>query len=165
MEELGFPNDPEEWRLFIDASKVILKDVLLLNGNTKPSISVAHSVAKKESYKSMSLLLKAINCKKQCWQICGDLKVTGPLLRLHKGYTSIAVFLLVGQASNKKHYIVKDSPTREDFVPGKHNVRNAPLVNPEKVLLPPLRIKLGLLKNYVKALDKSGEGFFYLRSK
>jgi hypothetical protein len=50
MEELGFPHHPEEWRLFINASKLSLKTALLLNGNIKPSTSVAHSVAKKESY-------------------------------------------------------------------------------------------------------------------
>lgn len=34
----------------------------------------------------------------------------------------------------------------------------------EKVLLPPLHIKLGLMKNFVKALDKSGEAFQYLKT-
>jgi hypothetical protein len=38
-------------------------------------------------------------------------------------------------------------------------------MNPKNVLLPPLHIKQGLVKNFVKALDKSGEGFPCLRSK
>ena len=37
-----------------------------------------------------------------------------------------------------------------------------PLVDPKKVLLPPLHIKLGLMKNFVKAMDREGEGFKYL---
>jgi hypothetical protein len=42
-------------------------------------------------------------------------------------------------------------------------VLNNPLVNPEKVFLHPLYIKLGLMKNFVKAMDKNGVGFMYLK--
>ncbi|KRZ85400.1 Serine/threonine-protein phosphatase PP1 isozyme 1 [Trichinella sp. T8] len=35
-------------------------------------------------------------------------------------------------------------------------------INPEKVLLPPLHIKLGIMKQFVKALDKNGTCFQYL---
>ena len=38
-----------------------------------------------------------------------------------------------------------------------------PLVDPAKIYLPPLHIKLGLMKNYVKPTNKEGEGFPYLR--
>ena len=34
-----------------------------------------------------------------------------------------------------------------------------------KIFLPPLHIKLGLTKNFVKAMDKEGEGFAYLKQK
>ena len=34
----------------------------------------------------------------------------------------------------------------------------------EKVILPALHIKLGLMKNFVKALDKNGEAFHYLKA-
>ncbi|GBP78947.1 hypothetical protein EVAR_57898_1 [Eumeta japonica] len=40
--------DPEEWRLFIDCSKVSLKAVLLHNGNKKPSIPIGNN--KTEDY-------------------------------------------------------------------------------------------------------------------
>ena len=45
------------------------------------------------------------------------------------------------------------------FVLGEKNIKNVPLVNREKVLLPPLHIKLGLMKQFVKALDNEGEYF------
>jgi len=49
-------------------------------------------------------------------------------------------------------------------VPGQKNVAHEPLVDPVKIFLPPLHIKLGLMKNsVVKAMDKEGEGFRYLR--
>jgi len=40
-----------------------------------------------------------------------------------------------------------------------------PLLLPEKIYLPPLHIKLGLMKNFVKGLDKTGRGFEYVRNK
>ena len=43
------------------------------------------------------------------------------------------------------------------FVFGKKNIKNVSLVNSEKVLLTPLHIKFGLMKQFVKALDKEGE--------
>ena len=50
-----------------------LKAVLLLNGNTKPSVSAAHSVHSKESYGSIEILLNAIKYSGYKWKICGDL--------------------------------------------------------------------------------------------
>jgi len=50
---VGFPHNLEEWRVFSDAVKPSLKDVLLHNGNATPWIPGAHSVAKKESCESM----------------------------------------------------------------------------------------------------------------
>jgi hypothetical protein len=39
------------------------------------------------------------------------------------------------------------------------------LVEKTKILLPPLHIKLGLTKNFVKGMDKEGKGFAYLKQK
>ena len=74
MQTLNIGHNLLDWRIFIDSSKLSLKAVLLHNGNTLPSISVGHSVHKKESYENMKILLEAINYDKFKWQICGDLK-------------------------------------------------------------------------------------------
>ena len=42
---------------------------------------------------------------------------------------------------------------------------NEPLVDRDSILLPPLHIKLGLMKQFVKALDKNGDCFGYIRSR
>ena len=43
------------------------------------------------------------------------------------------------------------------------NIQHIPLVNPDKVLMPPLHIKLGLMKNFVKAMEKqNSNGFEFL---
>ena len=52
--------------------------------------------------------------------------------------------------------------SRSTFVPGKHSLKENPLVDMNKVLLPPLYIKLGLMKNFVKALHKNGAAFQHL---
>ena len=54
---------------------------------------------------------------------------------------------------------------RDALQPGSYNVKDKPLVDPSKILLPPLHIKLGLMKNFVKALDKNNPGFLYLQEK
>jgi len=57
MEVLGYEYNPDQWRFFIDSSKVSLKVVLLHNGNRFPSVSLAHAANMKDSYESMKLLL------------------------------------------------------------------------------------------------------------
>jgi len=44
MNALRIKHDPQEWRLFIDSSKLSLKAVLLHNGNQHSSIPVGHVV-------------------------------------------------------------------------------------------------------------------------
>ncbi|XP_025162642.1 uncharacterized protein LOC112590438 [Harpegnathos saltator] len=54
---------------------------------------------------------------------------------------------------------------RKSLEPGVKNVINETLVDPNKILLPPLHIKLGPMKQFVKALHKEGNGFKYLCTK
>ena len=62
-------------------------------------------------------------------------------------------------------YRQRDWPVRETFTPGVCNVKADSLVNPRYILLPPLQIKLGLMKNSVKALNKNGQSFRFLQTK
>jgi len=45
------------------------------------------------------------------------------------------------------------------------NVENQPLVEPSKILLPSMHLKLGLMKNFVKAMNQEQTAFTYLREK
>jgi hypothetical protein len=79
--------------------------------------------------------------------ICGDLNVIALLVGLQLGYTKYCCFLCEWDSRDRKnHYIQKQSPKRDSLIPGKKYVLNNSLVNPEKVFLPPLHIKLGLMK-------------------
>ncbi|XP_032686625.1 uncharacterized protein LOC116851395 [Odontomachus brunneus] len=53
-------------------------------------------------------------------------------------------------------------PKRTLFEPGSNNIIVNLLVDPKKVLLPSLHIKLGLMKQFVKALKGEGKCFEYL---
>ncbi|QQP36671.1 Uncharacterized protein FKW44_021839, partial [Caligus rogercresseyi] len=48
---------------------------------------------------------------------------------------------------------------------GSYNVIAEPLVPPKNILLPPLHIKLGLMKFFIKALSKEGRAFQYILRK
>ena len=88
------------------------------------------------------------------------------LLGQHGGYTKYPCFLCLWDSrADPVHYQQTEWPKRTEFVPGQRNVKAIPLVPAEKVLLPPLHIKLGLMKNFVKALPKVGAGFKYLAHK
>ncbi|GBP88774.1 hypothetical protein EVAR_65373_1 [Eumeta japonica] len=66
--------------------------------------------------------------------------------------------------AREKHYVVKTGPKRMSLIPGVKNIKE-PLVQSEKIFLPPIHIKLGLMKNLVKAMNKDGGGFQYLKTK
>ena len=166
IEFLGLKCDAMEWRLFIDSSNRTLMAVLLNNGNKFSSIPVRHSVVMKESHKSMELLLSALNYQEHEWLICGDLKAVGIILGLQSGYTKYPCFLCVWDSRvDDQYYVRQEWSSRQGLKPGSHNVLSHPLVEPSKIFLSSLHIKLGLMKNFVKALDREGRGFAFLHQK
>lgn len=156
-----------DWRLFVDSSARSLKAVLLHNGNTKPSIPVAHSVHLKETYDNMCVLLQTIKYDLHQWKICGDLKVIGMLMGMQAGFTKYCCFLCLWDSrAVDQHYVKCDWPLRTDYEPGRGSVKFDPLVKPADIFLPPLHIKLGLMKNFVKRMSKTNSrGFQYLVAK
>jgi len=155
MQTLNIKHNPLDWRLFIDSSKLSLEAVLLHNCNTLPSVPVGHSVHNKESYENMKILMEAINYDKFKWQICGDLKVIALLLGLQQGFTKYCWLICEWDSRARSlHYSRKDWPARKSLEPGTTNVENQPLVDPSKVLLPSMHLKLGMMKNFVKAMNQ-----------
>ena len=112
----------------------------------------------------MKILLDLLEYPKYTWKICCDLKVVSLLRGLQLGYTKHMCFLcLWNSQQDNSHYAVKIWPPRQSSQIGKHNVQHQPLVSSAHVLLPPLYIKLGLMKNFVKAMDRDGDGFKFLK--
>ena len=85
------------------------------------------------------------------------------------GYTKYCCFICeLDSRARQSHYIQKGCPLRDELIPAKKVLVTIHIVDPKKVLLPPLHIKLGLIKNFVKAIvkyNKEGEGFQSIKSK
>ena len=137
MEFSGHEYGPEQWRLFIDSSKVSFKVVLLHNGSRFLSAPLAHAANMKEIYESMKLLLGKIKYDEFKWKLYGDLKVVALLLGMQLGYTKYYCFLCDWNSRDKKnHYVNKLWPKRTSLTPGKKNVVSPSLILPEKIYLP-----------------------------
>lgn len=164
--KFGIEHDAHEWRLFIDASKSSIKAVLLHNGNVHPSVPVAYSVTMRETYPNLKEILECIRYAEHKWAICADFKVIAILTGLQSGYTKFCCFICLWDSRDRaQHYTRKDWPVRQVDIPGASNIANLPLVDRQNVILPPLHIKLGLIKQLVKALDKESAAFKYLIQK
>ena len=99
-------------------------------------------------------------------KICDDLKVVGLHQGLQSDYSKFCSLLCDwGNRANGKYYKIKYWTIRENSAPEEKCVRNQPLVDKVKILLSPLFVKLGLMKNFVKAMEKQGKDFEYWREK
>ena len=131
-----------------------------------PSIPVEHTFGIKESDDSMKQLLQYIKYDTYKWNICADLKVIALLLGLQLGYTKFPCFLCEWDSRVKAHHYVKRIwPARKILEPGHKYVKHHSLVESSRILLPPLHMKLVLMKNSVKAMDRNGTAFLHLRQK
>ena len=140
--------------------------MLLHNGNKFPSVPLAYATNMKETYENLKIILEKMQYDKYCWTIWCDLKVIALLMGLQLGYTKFCCFLCEWDSRDKKnHYIKKEWPKRVSLTPGQKNVVHPLLVLSDMITLPSLHIKLGLSKNFVRALDKNGAGFYYLKEK
>ena len=85
------------------------------------------------------------------------------LLGQQVGYTKYPCFhCLWDSRARDERWSRRDWPPRSTISIGTSNIINEPLVSRENIVLPPLHIKLGLMKQYVKALNKDGDCFKYM---
>ena len=92
------------------------------------------------------------------------LKIISIILEQPAGFTEFSCFLCLWDSRDRvKHYKQIQWLNRNALNPSSHNVIREPLIERSKILLPPLHIKLGIMKQFTKALDKEGQCFMYLR--
>ena len=145
------------WRLYIDSSKRNLKCVLLHNSNEYASIPIGHSTMPKEKCGPVKQVLECIKYNQHNWKICVDLKMMSFLLGQQSAYTKHPCFLCMWDSRDKaNHWIKKDREPRITFRVGNKNIINEPLVPRDTIILPRLHIKLRLIKEPVKTVDKDG---------
>lgn len=153
----------EDWRLFIDSSMRSIKAVLLHNGDL-PEIPVFYSQTLKESYETMKIILNSINYKKYEFNVCGDLKVLNLIRGIKSGNVSYPCLkCLWDSRAYSTHYKEKNIAPRDDKNRRKQKKKKSdrneeyseilpPLVNPGKLMLPPLHVKLGLFSQLIKSI-------------
>ena len=99
------------------------------------------------------------------WIICVDLKMVSFLLGQQRGLTNFPCYLCMWDSrAREKHWTQKEWPIRETLEAGMPNIVNDPIVSREKIIFPPLHIKLGLMKQFVRALCIDGECFQHIVS-
>jgi hypothetical protein len=97
-------------------------------------------------------------------EVIADFKMIGFLMGLQGGFVKYPCYLCLWDSRDRiSHYQRRHWPSRTEFTVGQKNVKWAPLIEPGKVLLPPLHIQLGLFKQFVKALNKESAAFKYLQ--
>jgi len=107
--------------------------------------------------------MEAINYNKFKWQICGDLKVIALLFGLQHGFTKYCCFICEWDSRARSLYYSRQYWSARKFLePGIMNVENQPQVEPSKILLPSMHLKLGLMRNFVKAVNQEEAAFTYL---
>lgn len=162
----GTPYDSSDCRLFVDSSKQSLKAVLLHNGNDYASVTVRYSVILKAVRANFALVLKKIRYDDHKWLKCRDFKVPTSILGQQSGNTRYPNFLGFWDSSDNLTGINQTQTSHFKTLWGlEKNVIQESLVPHNRVLLPPLHIKLGLVKQFVKAIPEDGECFKYLCSK
>ncbi|MEL7308306.1 MAG: hypothetical protein AAGK05_10875 [Pseudomonadota bacterium] len=150
------PHHADDWRLFIDGSKYSIKAALIHIGNLLPTVPVAYSTQMKETYTNIARILKALQYDEHQWRICADLKVVAIVSGMQTGWPKFQCFICEWDSRDKRnHFVRKDWKARDEHKIGDKNIINEPLVPKEKIIMPPLHIKLGLMTQFVKALTKN----------
>ena len=140
-----------------------LKCVLLRITNVFGSIPIGHSTALKEKYDAIKSVLQHIKYNDRQWVVCLDLQIANFLLGQQSGYSKYPCFLCYWDSRNKANHLTKkDWLVRDRLNVGEKNVIAEQLVPRGKMVLPPFHIKLGLMKQFVKPLDKDGDCFQYI---
>jgi len=163
--ELNIIYNPSEWVLFLDASTYSLKAILMHDDALYPSVPVGHGIGLKESYDNIRHLLQMIKYDTHQFYVCGDFKMIAFLIGLQQGYTKYSCFLCLWDSRDKSnHYKKTNWEPRTTHICGHHNQIQRPLVSPQKILMPTLHLKLGLMKKFVQSLDNSGPAMEYLKT-
>ena len=114
-------------------------------------------------YKDRRFLLESLQYSQRNWKMYGELKMISVVLELQPGCTKHPCFLCLWDSRTDDCHNTQISwPPTTSFTPGLKNVKSAYSVDSQNILLPPLYIKLSLMKNYTKTLDTNGPIFKFI---
>ena len=116
-----------------------------------------------KKYDEIKFVLEKVSHRQHQWIICVDLKMVGFLDGLQGGYKKFPCFLCLWDSRARTELRIKrDWPVRSELIPGSLNALAPPLLKRSKIVFPPLHIKLGIMKQFVKALEKDSDCFKYI---
>ena len=108
------------------------------------------------------MVLNLIKYREHNWIICVDLKMVNFLLGQQKGFTKFPCYLCMWDSrARNQHWIQKEWPICKTLTVGMQNIVNEPIVSRNKIVFPPLHLKLGFIKQFVKALKTDSDCFQY----
>ncbi|KAI8114682.1 hypothetical protein CVS40_12971 [Lucilia cuprina] len=146
---IGYPYDPDEWRLFIDGSVKSLKGVLLNIGNMRPSIPIIYATDVEENYENLKTIFRLINYITHRW----------------RGFPKHQCFMCLWEGRQRElHYTDHEWESRTIYQVGQNSIEHMPLVPAEKIILPPLHIKLGLIRNFVHAIHSNTAAMLHIKN-
>ena len=112
-----------------------------------------------------NFFLEKIKYDEHGWNICADLKVVAIVMGLQRWWAKYSCFKCLWDTRySGDQYEINSWPERSSFTTGENSVINPPLIEPEKGILPALHIKLGLMKQFVKAMKETSPVLSYLKS-
>lgn len=138
-----------------------MKAILLLNDKKNLSVPLAHAENMKENNINMKLLLEIIEYSQSSWNLYSNVQ---SIARISISISiciisNFVVFLCERDSrARDKQYVVKNWPRWTSLIPGVKNVSEEQLVQSEKFFPPPLHIRLGIVKHFVKTMSKDSGG-------
>ena len=169
LQHIGVAYNSTEWRLFMDSSLSSFKACLIFNRRSSsakkcPVIPLVYSTNLTESYEDLGKVLCMINYHREQWLICCDLKITNCLMGLMGGSCKYSCLFCVWDSRARSEHYEKKSYSERVYLPTVNpnekppfNQIKPPLVNIDRILLPPLHLKLGVWSQLVKALVPSSK--------
>lgn len=160
--EFGQEHQPNQWRLFLDGSTESFKAALLHNENQFPSIVIAYSRHCPERYETMKSILDYIKYNEYEWEVIADFK----LINILQGHMAAAskypcVHCLWEPRYQESDRYTRKWDVREEWTgEPRNNAIKPPLIPRNKMLFPPLHIKIGLVTQLIKKLIELNNDVF-----
>lgn len=165
---MNLPRGTKSWRVWMDNARITqqnckqnsFKVALLHVGNKHPPVTLLYSNDIGETYEETAEVLRVINYNKYQWPICVDLKLAALMVGRSGGRPTYPCHLCKWNSLRPKlsdfynkseknvskimrtsysKYTGTKGTSKENF-----NIDNDALVSPDKILMPPLHIRLGM---------------------
>jgi len=155
----------EEWRLFIDSSERSLKCVLVHNSNRCVPLPLGHSTKLTEEY-NIKTVLQKLDYDFHEWISCVDLQRVIFLIGQQSGCAISSFIYLWDSRACKWSLGGKGWPPEDSMRVVETNFINEPkekiIQRRKNIIIPPVHIKLGLMKPFVKNLHATEDCINYI---